>query len=234
MGVLRKGRMEDRDGPVVRFLKIIQTGSRRKLFAILPHITVTRSPLFLAPLLKLLRCRDRYRQEFAALALGAQGYPSCVEPLWRLFQDESLLRGPGSQRLQAAVIFALGDTGLEEAVSPLISIYTLVGGQGDRFAKRRKRLVLSALGALAQQSCPAAERELIHLCRDNPDELGALAISELTVAYWHRPKKIPDTVLQEIVNCARQGSPERKKAALSGLSNLADLGCPGAERFFDF
>jgi hypothetical protein len=226
-----RGRMENPEEPVVRFLKILQSGSRRQLFALLPTLAVVRSAFFLRPLLKLLRCNDRYRQEFAALALGAQGDPGCINPLFQLFEDEALFQGPGSHRLQAAVLFALGDTGLEQAVSPLISIYGLAGRR-DRFAKRRKRLVLSALGALAQQSCTPAERELIHLCRDSPDELGAFAISELAVAYWHRPTAVPDTVLHEIISTARQGSGEKRKAALSALSNLADLGCPAAERFF--
>jgi HEAT repeat protein len=224
--------MENHDDTVERYLKVLKSGSRRQLFALLPSLAVVRSTAFVYPLLRLLRRKDRYRQEFAALALGVQGDPRCIEPLRRMFEEETLFQGPGSQRLQAALVVALGDTGLEEAVDPLISINASAGRQGDRFAKRRKKLVLSALGALAQQSCASAERELVRLSRDNTDELAAQAICELAVAYWHRPKEIPDTSLQGIIQAARHGLGARRKAALSALSNLADLGCPTAERFF--
>ena len=74
-------------------------------------------------------------------------------------------------------------------------------------------------------------KELTRLMREKDIELRAQAVMELAVAYWHRPSELPETVLHEMISLTEDDSEEVRQAALSSLSDLAQLGCQAAERY---
>ncbi|MGH9340739.1 MAG: HEAT repeat domain-containing protein [Acidobacteriota bacterium] len=222
--------MGDREKLINTCLEILSRGNPNELYDILPHISLVRSPAFMEALVQLLHSGDRDQKEFAALGLGSLGKPNCIEDLLEVFMRPETFKGTGSQSLQTAIIIALGEIGDEAAVQPLIRIYDLSFPQ-DQFSLRRKRLVLSSLGTLAQQGSVKAEQELLRLMKHKHEEVRAQAVTELATAYWHRAGDIPDELLQQICGLTEESSEEVRKAALSSLSNLADLGCESAEEF---
>ena len=208
-------------------LSILLEGKAKKLYEVLPHISVVRSPLFLEPLLKLLQSGNRNQKEFAAIALGSLGDARAIEPLYKVFVKPSTFRGKGSQSLQASIIHALGEIGDEQAIEPLQAIYK---GEGVA-ALRRKGWILSALGNLAQQGHVVAVKELTRVMKEKDPALRAQAVRELAVAYWHRPNEVPETVFHTMTVLAGDDSDEVRGAALSALSDLGQLGCQAAEQY---
>ena len=208
-------------------LNILVEGKTKKLYEVLPHISIVRSPLFLEPLLQLLQSGNRNQNEFAAVALGSLGDPQAIEPLYKAFVKPSTFRGKGSRSLQASIIHALGEIGDGKAIEPLRAIYN---GE-DSSASHRKGWVLSALGDLAQQGDVDAVRELTRIMKEKTPALRAKAVLEVAVAYWHRPNEVPETVFHTMTVLAGDDSDEVRGAALSALSDLAHLGCQAAEQY---
>ena len=208
-------------------LSILVEGKDKKLYEVLPHISIVRSPLFLEPLLQLLQSRNRNQKEFAAVALGSLGDAQAIEPLYKVFVEPSTFRGKGSQSLQASIIHALGEVGDGQAIEPLQAIYKREGNA----AVRRKAWVLSALGNLAQQGNVGAVKELTRVMKEKAPALRAQAVQELAVAYWHRPNQVPETVFHVMTVLAGDDSDEVRGAALAALSDLGQLGCQAAEKY---
>ena len=211
-------------------LKILEEGNEKKLYEALPHISIVRSPLFFDPLLKLLQSGKREQREFSAVALGSLGDPRAIEPLYKVFMRPATFKGKGTGSLQASIINALGEMGDGQAVELLLNIYKLAS-RGSPLVSHRTSWVLAAIGNLAQQGAVVAVKELTNLMREKDIELRAQAVMELAVAYWHRPSELPDTVLQEMISLTEDDSEEVRQAALSALSDLAQLGCQAAERY---
>ena len=211
-------------------LRILQNGTQRQRYGVLPHIRVLHSPAFVAPLLELLQSTEKDQQQLAALALGSLGDPQTVQPLFEAFMN-SVNSGAANRSLQTAIIVSLGEIGEGNAVEPLLKIYELSASSGN-FVLRRKKLVLIALGNLAQQGCRQAEGKLRQFLREETAGLQAQALSELCVAYWHRPHELSEELCREMLSKIESPAEEVREIALSSLSTLADLGCQGAEGYF--
>jgi len=220
----------DREELIQTCLKVLRQGKEKPLYAVLPHLSVLRSPTFFEPLLKLLESGKRYQQEFACVALGSMGDGRAIEPLFKVFMQPSLLRGNGARSLQASIIHALGELGDEKAIEPLFEIYNL-GSVSNQSSGYRRSWVLSAMGNLAQQGKVLAVKELTRLMRDEDSLLRAQAVTEMAVAFWHRPNELPETVLHEVVALTRDPSGEVQMAAVDALSDLARLGCQAVEQY---
>ncbi len=208
-------------------LSVLVEGKTEKLYEVLPHISIVRSPLFFEPLLNLLQSGNRNQKEFATVALGSLGDARAIEPLYEAFVKPSTFRGKGSQSLQASIIHALGEIGDGKAIEPLQAIYK---GEGAS-AVRRKGWILSALGNLAQQGDVNAVKELTRTMKEKTPALRAQAVRELAVAYWHRPNEVPETVFHAMTVLGEDDSDEVRGAALSALSDLGQLGCKAAEQY---
>ncbi len=220
----------DRDQLIQTCLQIIEKGNENELYGVLPHISVVRSPSFVEPLLQMLKSGDHPRKEFAAFALGSIGDPRSIESFYQAFINSTSSREAGTQSLQRAIIAALGEMGDEQAVEPLLKIYSLSIPQ-DHLGLQRKILVLSSLGNLAQQGSAEAENQLIRFMDHRLPLLRVQAVTELTVAYWHRPDKVPQSILDKMISLAEEDPEEVRETVRSLLSNLADLGCQRAEEF---
>lgn len=223
--------IENREKLVETCLRIFERGDEKELFEILPHISIVRSPSFVGPLLRLLKEGNRDQKEFAALALGSLADARCIEPLYAAFAETAETKGSGSQSLQTAIVVALGESGSDLAVDSLMSIYNF-RVKNDSFGLRRRRLVLSALGALAQQGCARGEQELVRFMESQNPTIRAQAVIELSVAYWHRPNEISTEILEQMRSLVEDRSSTVRNAALSSLTNLADLGCRAAANYF--
>ena len=98
-------------------LEILKEGHEKKLYEALPHISIVRSPLFFEPLLKLLQSGNREQREFSAVALGSLGDPRAIEPLYKVFMRPATFKGKGTGSLQASIIHALGEMGMDRPLS---------------------------------------------------------------------------------------------------------------------
>lgn len=221
----------DRDQLVATCIEILRSGSEAERYKILPHVSVTRCKRFLDPLLELLGSKSAQDKEFAALALGALGDPAAIDPLFAVLQDTYIFSKGRNRSLEAAVILTLGEIGHEKAVALLLQVY------GMRYldepsADNRKVNVLSALGLLAQQGSESAVGELLSLAAQEVSDRQAQAVTELSVAYWHRAHQVPDTVMKMMYRMTGAGADEVRKAAVAALSTLANLGCRRAAGYF--
>ncbi len=209
-------------------LEAIREGRPDRLQPLLPQISVLRSPLFNDPLLELLQRGNPRQRELAAIALGTLGDPNSIAELREAFRLSKNRSGGQIDPLQVAIILALGEIGHGDAVEALLEIFNY-RDESDLEAQR-KQLVLASLGLLAQQGSLRAEKELTQLLNDR--DLRVEALSELAVAYWHRPNSVPDSLILRMVRLADDNSAEVRDAAISALHSLARLGCREAEGYF--
>lgn len=226
----RGQRIENRKKLIDTCLRLLESGTEQQLYEILPHMSVVRSPAFVEPLLKLLKTGTLRQKEFAALAMGTLQDDRCLDALSEAFLEVAQDKDEKARSVQTAIVVGLGDTGEERAVEALLRIYE-IAFENDSFGPGRRRLVLSALGALAQQGSVQAEQELVRFMGEKNPSIRAQAVMELSVAYWHRPNDLPRETFEKIVALAEQRGAEVRSAALSALSNLANLGCRAAERY---
>ena len=204
-------------------LNIIRRGYHNEIIDVLPHLRILRSPAFQEPLLELLDKGNHDQRVAAAMALGSLGDEQAIDALRNAFEQT----GAGPDTLQTAIIEALGELGSERAVTAIVELYRL---PTDAFALQRTHLAIGALGQLAQQGVTAAEDELLRLMTDPDEAIRVQAVTELSVAFWHRPTEISDRLLNVILGLATRDTEEVRMAAKASLSNLAQLGSKAAEK----
>jgi hypothetical protein len=92
--------------------------------------------------------------------------------------------------------------------------------------------IIESLGAIAQQGGSRSLDALVELVTHDDPEIQAQALSELSVAYWHRPNEVSDSVLERIYVLTTHPEAIVAESALAALQNLADVGCRRAEAYF--
>ena len=212
-----------------RCIRIVQTGTTLERYKILPEISVIRHPRFLRPLLRVLREGQRKDKEFAALALGVMERTESLRALYEALLDERNHHGAGTQSLQTAIIVAMGEIRKDAGIRYLRQAIRFTF-KGDTFFRGRQKLILSAAGHIAQQGGTEAIEFLKEYLTSEDRSLRAHALTEMSVAYWHRPNEIPDDVLQTLFRMTRDRWKDVKSAAISAVADLASLGCVRAEQ----
>lgn len=208
----------------------MESGDIEDLFEIIPRIGVLRDPRFHQPLNTLLFSKDPKRREFSAYAMGAMGNREFLEPLKRAFAETKRMKGPGARELLIAIIEAIGVIGDDAAVDFFLPVLKSEG-QGKGSGKIR-RWIVESLGAIAQQGGSRSLHALLELTHHPNPELIAQAISELSVAYWHKPNEIEDSTVKRIYELTRDRNAAVAESALAALQSLADVGCRRAEKLF--
>ncbi len=209
----------------------MESGSGEELFAIIPRIGVLRDPRFKKVLLTLLSHRDLKKREFAAYSMGAMRDPDFLEPLKKAFHGLRSMPGAHSQDLLIALIEAIGAIGDDAAVGFYMQLLG-ESGQGKRVVLMR-RWIVESLGSIAQQGGMRSEAALLELTAHEDPDVRSQAVSELSVAYWHRPNKVPEKTLARICEMTRDQNPLVIESALAALQSLADVGCRRAEKMFE-
>ena len=220
-------------------LEIMDSGDIEDLFEIIPRIGVLRDPRFNEPLLVLLGHEEIKRREFAAYSMGAMGDRVFLEPLKKAFIKAKQLKGFGARELQIAIIEAIGSIGDDAAVDFFLpalktccATKASTEGKNARSAGRMSQWIIESLGAIAQQGGCRSLDALIELVTHDDPEIQAQALSELSVAYWHRPNEVSDSVLEKIYELTTHSEAMVAESALAALQNLADVGCLRAEAYF--
>jgi len=221
-------------------LAVIESGDIEDLFEIIPRIGVLRDPRFNEPLIALLSHSDVKRREFAAYSMGAIGNRSFLEPLKKAFLEARQMKGFGAQHLRVAIIEAIGSIGDDAAVDFFLPALKTCCDTKDtseskgagRNALRMGKWIIEGLGAIAQQGGTRSLEALLELASHHDPEIQAQALSELSVAYWHRPNDINDATLQKIYDLTTHHEAIVADSALAALQNLADVGCRRAEALF--
>lgn len=219
-------------------LSIMESGTIEDLFEIIPRIGVLRDSSFTEPLLKLLEDGNVKRREFAAYSMGAIGNRCFLEPLKKSFIKAKQIKGAGARELQIAVIEAIGAIGDDAAVDFFLpALKTCCAtkaaeGKRSRNAERMSQWIIESLGAIAQQGGGRSLEALMELATHDDPEIQAQALSELSVAYWHRPNEVSDAMLETIAELARHPEAIVAESALAAMQNLADVGCARAEAYF--
>jgi HEAT repeat protein len=221
-------------------LLIMESGDVEDLFEIIPRIGVLRNPRFNEPLLAFLAQEDVKKREFAAYSMGAIGDRAFLEPLKKAFIEARQLRGFGAQELQIAIIEAIGAIGDDAAVDFFLPALTSCCATkaanerkgASRSAGRMSKWIIESLGAIAQQGGTRSLQALLELATHDDPEIQAQALSELSVAYWHRPNEIEDRTLEKIYGLTTHNEALVAESALAALQNLADVGCERAEKYF--
>jgi HEAT repeat protein len=221
-------------------LVIMDSGDVEDLFEIIPRIGVLRDSRFHEPLIALLSSRDIKKREFAAYSMGAMGDRSFVEPLKKAFLRAQQLKGFGAQELQVAIIEAIGSIGDDAAVDFFLPTLmaccaTTASGKNkgsQKSARRMGKWIIDSLGAIAQQGGKQSLKALLELASHHDPEIQSHALSELSVAFWHRPNEVDDSTLGKIYELTTHPEPIVAESALAALQNLADVGCRRAEKLF--
>jgi HEAT repeat protein len=209
-------------------LETLEAGDVDELFEMIPRIGVLRDPRFTGHLLALLEDPDPKKREFAAYAMGAMGKREFVGPLKKAFGQAERLGGPGVTDLEVAILEAIGTIGDDDAVEFFPPLLEPDERKGSRMELRK--WVVESLGAIAQQGGERSLQTLLDLTDHDDPDLRAQSLSELAVAYWHRPNEIPEATLERIDALRNDPDPEVAESALSALESLADIGCRKAER----
>ena len=212
-------------------LLVIEQGDIEDLFDLIPRIGVLCDSRFKKPLTKLLFQKDLKRREFAAYAMGAMHDREFLESLERVFLETRGLKGTGIAELQVAVIDAIGCIG-EDAASDFFLPILQDADACKRSGKRMAQWIVESLGFIAQQGGERSLAALLELTGHGDHKVQAQAISELSVAYWHRPNEVADSTLERIFELTRSRSAIVAESALAALQSLADVGCRRAESLF--
>ena len=220
-------------------LAIMESGTIEDLFEIIPRLGVLRDSRFNEPLIALLSQNDVKRREFAAYSMGAMGDRVFLEPLKKAFGKARHIKGFGARELQIAIIEAIGAIGDDAAVDFFLptlksccATKASSEGKGAKNAGRMSQWIIESLGAIAQQGGEKSLDALIELTVHDDPEIQAQALSELSVAYWHRPNDVSDSTLEKICELTTHPEAIVAESALAALQNLADVGCLKAEAFF--
>lgn len=221
-------------------LQIIESGDIEELFEIIPRIGVLRDPSFKKPLVELLKSGDIKRREFAAYSMGAMGDRTFLGHLKKAFVESRTKRGFGSNELQIAIIEAIGVIGDDAAVDfflPTLKTCCAKKASDSRkgsgkIAARMGKWIIESLGAIAQQGGQQSLNALVELTAHSDPEIKAQALSEISVAYWHRPNEVDDATLDKIYQLTTHPDAIVAESALAALQNLADVGCSRAETYF--
>jgi len=221
-------------------LAVIESGDIEDLFEIIPRIGVLRDNRFHEPLLAFLFDQDIKKREFAAYSMGAMGDRTFIEPLKKAFLEARKLKGFGAQELKIAIIEAIGTIGDDAAVDffvPALKTCCATKAAGEskgasRNADRMSKWIIESLGAIAQQGGPRSLQALLELTGHGDPEIQAQALSELSVAYWHRPNEVEDSTLERIYELTKHSQSVVAESAVAALQNLADVGCLRAEELF--
>jgi HEAT repeat protein len=211
-------------------LLIMESGDIDDLFEIIPRIGVLRDRRFHSPLLTLLEHKDPKRREFAAYSMGAMGDPEFLAPLKGAFLDAQQLKGFGAEELQIAIIEAIGVIGDDASVEFFLPM--VKGEANKRKSRKIGKWVLESLGTIAQQGGERSLEALLELTYHDDPEIQSQALSELSVAYWHRPNEIAESTLERIYELTTHKSPIVTESAVAALQSLADVGCRRAENLF--
>jgi hypothetical protein len=210
-------------------LLIMESGDIEDLFEIIPRIGVLRDRRFHEPLIRILSQEDPKRCEFAAYAMGAMGDREFLEPLKKAFLEAQHMKGFGAQDFLIAVIEAIGAIGDDAAAEFFLPILS----KSDAAAHFRiLKWIVESLGAIAQQGGQRSVQALLEITEHRNPELRAQALSELSVAYWHRPNEIEESTLKRIYDLTTDKNPVVAESALAALQSLADVGCRRAEKLF--
>lgn len=178
----------------------------------------------------LLKDPDYKKREFAAFAMGAMGSKELLPPLQEAFKKVEKSRGAAEEELQLAIIEAIGAVGGDEAVKLFVPI--LKRPESSKANKKLRKWIIEALGAIGQQGGERSLETLLEMTEHEDQNLRALAISELSVAFWHRPNEIPESYLRRIHDLTKDRNAAVAESALSALQSLADVGCRNAEKLF--
>ncbi len=211
-------------------LLIMGSGDIEDLFEIIPRIGVLRDARFHEPLLEMLSHKDTKRREFAAYAMGAMGNREFLEPLKKAFQGSQKLRGFDAQEFQVAVIEAIGAIGDDAAVDFFLPI--LKDMEDSKAARKMRQWIVESLGTIAQQGGIRSLDALLELTEHRDPEVQSQAISELSVAYWHRPNQIEQSTVDLLCRLTKSRNAMVSESALAALQSLADVGCRRAEKLF--
>jgi len=211
-------------------LKIIKRGDYDEIVGILPHIRILRCGEFFDPLTQLLTDGRSDQKTAAALALGSLGDNRCVAILREAYNQAHESEQDRNRNLKTAVIEALGELATKDAVDTLVDLITKLPRQNKDLDELES--VIPALGQLAQQGIEKAEKQLINLMNSGEDSIIiSLSLTEVLVSYWHRPNDIPDQLFEQVAAIATNAPKEIKRAAVSSLSSLIQLGSEKA-RFY--
>jgi len=221
-------------------LEIIESADVEELFEIIPRIGVLCDARFKEPLIRLLNSGDTKKREFAAYSMGAMADRSFLVHLEKAFQEARTKKGFGSNELQVAIIEAIGAIGDDAAVDFFLPTLKTccdrkVSGPkkgAGKTAARMGKWIIESLGAIAQQGGQQSIKALVELTAHPDPEIKAQALSEISVAYWHRPNEVDDSTLDAIYQLTTHPESIVSESALAALQNLADVGCRRAETFF--
>jgi len=212
-------------------LLVMESGSIEDLFEIIPRVGVIRDPRFHKPLLDLLiQKKDLKRREFASYAIGAMGDRQFLAPLKQVFIESRTMKGRAAEDLQISAIEAIGALGDDAAAEFFLPILT--GSEKEKESIKVLRWIVESLGAIAQQGGRRSLDVLLRLTHHPNPELRAQSISELSVAYWHRPNDAEARTIARIIELTQDHSQIVAESALAALQSLADVGCRRAEKFF--
>ncbi len=208
----------------------MESGDIEELFGIIPRIGVLRDSRFKERLVRILFEKNVKRREFAAFAMGAMRNQEFLEPLKKAYHEAAAMRGRGAEELQVAVIEAIGSIGNDASVDFFLPI--LQASAACKSGRRMCKWIVESLGTIAQQGGARSLNALVELTRHQDPELQAQALSELSVAYWHRPNEVAEDTLHRMYILTRDRNPLVAESALAALQSLADVGCRRAERLF--
>ncbi len=227
----RKKRTRFSEEIVQECLRILTSGDPEELFELIPRLGVLRDARFDMALLALLSDKDIKKREFAACAMGAVRRHEFLQPLKEAFMEVRRKKGFGTDEFVLALIEAIGTLGDDAAVEFFLPIVRDAGQSAKREGKLRNWIVES-LGAIAQQGGERSVEALVELTHQSDPEICSQALSEISVAYWHRPNEITDSILGRIYELTRDRHHTIAESALSALQSLADVGCRRAENLF--
>ena len=209
----------------------LHSSDTAECFQLLPAMSIQKDKRLLPTLREMLFCGQAAREEVAICCLAAIGAPESLPWLFDKARQVGRAMGAGSQRMQTAILDAIGEIGDDSAIPGLIELFKIRIGH-DTFRRKRKTIIVDVIGLIAQQGGRAAQDQLLAWLDDADFLIRAQACTAIATAYWQRPNEMPPEIFERLLSLFKDSNLFVQHSLISALESLANVGSERASRLF--
>jgi len=212
-------------------LEKLRSSEASECFKLLPAMAIQKDKRLLPTLREMLFCGQMRREEVAVCCLAAIGAAESLPWLFEKARQVGQSGGAGSQRMQTAILDAIGEIGDDAAIPGLMGLFDF-HLERDNFRRKRRAIIVDVLGLIAQQDGQTALKELVRLLGHPDFMIRAQACTAIATAFWQRPNEMSPEIFERLLSLFQDSNLFVQHSLISALETLANVGSEKAAALF--